>query len=180
VKGLPELTPLVLHQSLSDRFGLREVRPLDGEEREQTLKRLLEEELAVEGKEGKVFGVFGRECGFWLLNSREDVSDQEDLPIVEHLLGELDVSILHQQVIIPLLGTDSQVTGEAGGIRYLSDPYEALRSVEKGESDAAFFLNPANIDEIMTLGKAGGRMPQKSTFFYPKPITGLVINKLDA
>jgi uncharacterized protein (DUF1015 family) len=180
VKGLEGLNVLKLLQTLSDRFLLREVKSLTGETPRQTLKRLLERELENEGREGKAFGMYGKECGFWILRSMEDQSDQEDLPIADHLLSELDVTILHQQVIIPLLGIDSRETGEAGGIRYTSDPYEALAVVESSESDAAFFLNPANIDEIMAIAGAGGRMPQKSTYFYPKPITGMVINKLDA
>ncbi len=180
VEGLKELNVLKLLQTLSDRFLLKEVKSLPGEPSSQTLKRLLERELESECREGKAFGMYGRECGFWILRSMRDERDQEDLPIADHILGELDVSILHQQVIIPLLGTDSRKTGEAGGIRYTSDPYEALAAVERSESDAAFFLNPADIDEIMAIAGAGGRMPQKSTYFYPKPITGMVINKLGA
>jgi uncharacterized protein (DUF1015 family) len=72
-----------------------------------------------------------------------------------------------------------QKDGEGDLISYTPDPYEALRMLEKGESDIAFFLNSTRIDEIMAIARAGGRMPQKSTYFYPKPITGMVINKLD-
>ncbi len=179
IKGLEELNRLKLHQTLSGKFVLQEIKPHPGEERCKTLKRLLEMELLDNAKEGKVFGMYGRECGFWILESIEDKRGQEDLPIVEHLLSELDVSILHRHVIIPLLGTDSLKTGEEGGVRYISDPYEALDMVERQESDAAFFMNPIALEDIMAIAQTGGRMPQKSTFFYPKPITGMVINKLD-
>lgn len=180
VKGLPDLNGVRLYQTLSERFLLKEFKPLADETTDRTLTRLLEQELVVEGRDAKVFAMFGRECGFWLLKGKEDESYQGDLPIADHLLGELDVSILHQHVIEPLSGADSPATADEGRMSYTSDPYRALNAVERGEGDVAFYLNPVTIDKIMAIGRAGGRMPQKSTCFYPKPITGMVMNKLDS
>ena len=49
--------------------------------------------------------------------------------------------------------------------------------VDSGESDVAFFMNPTLIDQVRRLAEKGIRLPQKATFFYPKLLSGLVINK---
>jgi uncharacterized protein (DUF1015 family) len=64
-------------------------------------------------------------------------------------------------------------------IRYLHDEEEALKAVDRGEYQAAFLLNPPRPEEIVAVSQQGEKMPQKSTYFYPKTLTGLVINKID-
>ena len=54
---------------------------------------------------------------------------------------------------------------------------EAIESVQSGESQCAFLLNPTRVTEIRDVAAAGEKMPQKSTYFYPKLITGLVMNQ---
>ncbi len=55
---------------------------------------------------------------------------------------------------------------------------EAIESVQNGSCNAAFLLNATRVDEIAAVASAGEKMPQKSTYFYPKLITGLVMNKI--
>ena len=87
----------------------------------------------------------------------------------------LDVSILHKQVLAPLLSSKS----DEQEILYTKDDHEALDLVRKGQARAAFLLNATKIGEVKDIASAGERMPHKSTYFYPKPLTGLVINQLD-
>ena len=56
---------------------------------------------------------------------------------------------------------------------------EAVASVQSGESQCAIFVNPTRVGEIRDIAAAGEKMPQKSTYFYPKLITGLVMNEMD-
>ena len=56
---------------------------------------------------------------------------------------------------------------------------EAVESVKSGKSQCAFILNPTRVTEIRDVAAAGEKMPQKSTYFYPKLITGLTMNRLD-
>jgi len=56
---------------------------------------------------------------------------------------------------------------------------EAISSVNEKASQAAFILNPTRISEIRDVASEGEKMPQKSTYFYPKLITGLVMNKMN-
>ena len=56
---------------------------------------------------------------------------------------------------------------------------EALSRVDSGEFDLAFFMNATHVSDVRTLAEKGVRLPQKSTFFFPKLLSGLVINKFD-
>ena len=62
---------------------------------------------------------------------------------------------------------------------YTRDLNEALSTVENDEMQCAFILNPTRVEEIGAVAAAGEKMPQKSTYFYPKLITGLVMNNLE-
>lgn len=96
---------------------------------------------------------------------------------VSAVLRELDVSALHTLVFGHILGLTPEQ--QARFISYTQDEERALQSVETGSADAAFILNPPRPDEILAVALQGEKMPQKSTYFYPKLYTGLVINKID-
>ena len=109
----------------------------------------------------------------------------KDTAVMEKLLPEksqayrtLDVSILHSLVLEKLLGIDKENMANQRNLTYTRDAAEAAASVEKGESCACFLLNPTRVEEIGQVAAAGEKMPQKSTYFYPKLITGLVMNPL--
>ena len=63
-------------------------------------------------------------------------------------------------------------------VRYTRDTQQALQAVQKGEAQVAVLLNPTRVRQICDVAEADDRMPQKSTYFYPKLITGLVMNPL--
>ncbi len=93
-------------------------------------------------------------------------------------LWALDVSVLHNQVLDKCLGIDKENMAAQRNLKYTRDIEEAVESVRKGESSAAFILNATKVEEIKSVSLAGGKMPQKSTYFYPKLKTGLVINTI--
>lgn len=90
----------------------------------------------------------------------------------------LDVSILHA-VLEELLGIDRKKLEEEAHVSYERYAEEAVRAVDTGEFQCAFFLNPTKASEVARVAGNGERMPQKSTDFYPKLYTGLVLNKLN-
>lgn len=95
-------------------------------------------------------------------------------------LRDLDVSALHLLILAHILGIppEEQVQGEV--ISYSQDEERVLKAVDKEDYQAAFILNPPKPEEILAVVQRGEKMPQKSTYFYPKLISGLVINKIDA
>jgi uncharacterized protein (DUF1015 family) len=92
---------------------------------------------------------------------------------------DLDVSTLHLLILDQILGltSEQQVSGE--NIRYTQDDESALQAFEKEDYQAVFILTPPKAEEILATVSTGEKMPQKSTYFYPKLLSGLIINKID-
>jgi len=86
---------------------------------------------------------------------------------------KLDVTILHNFVLKKLLS----LKDTEGNIKYVRDASLARTLVEEGEYKIAFLLNPTRVRQVKDVAEKGNMMPQKSTYFYPKLLTGLVINK---
>jgi uncharacterized protein (DUF1015 family) len=84
-------------------------------------------------------------------------------------LNSLDVVLLHELILKRDLGITD--------VAYEMNANEAIRRVHDGDFDAVFFLNPTGVDDVEKAALAGLRMPPKSTYFYPKLLTGMVINK---
>jgi uncharacterized protein (DUF1015 family) len=92
---------------------------------------------------------------------------------------QLDLSCLHSIVLDRLLGLDAEKVREQTNIRYLRDAAEAVEQVHRGEADVAFLTNPVPMEQLREVAFAGDVMPQKSTDFFPKLLSGLTIYALD-
>jgi uncharacterized protein (DUF1015 family) len=112
-----------------------------------------------------VFGFFKNSGEFWnLLKYKEG-----DLWDVHPDVREIDVIILHELILGKLL----HITD----IEYEMDIQKAVDKVRSGQFGAAFFLNPTRVEDVEKAALSSVRMPPKSTYFYPKLLTGVVINK---
>lgn len=85
----------------------------------------------------------------------------------------LDVAILHRFIFQHVLG----IKDSDENIEFVKSPEESSKLVDKGAFKAAFFLNPTEVEQVKRIAKLGEKMPRKATYFYPKPISGAVINK---
>lgn len=92
--------------------------------------------------------------------------------------GQLDVSFLHQAVLDGLLGLDEADVREQRHLRYARGLDAAVQQVRSGAAAAAFLLHPVPVSEVARIAFAGGVMPQKSTDFYPKLLSGLTIYRV--
>jgi uncharacterized protein (DUF1015 family) len=90
----------------------------------------------------------------------------------------LDVSVLHGLVLEQALGIDRAAQEAQTNIDYVKDTAKALRRVAAGEGQVAFLMHPTRIDQVKAVADASEFMPQKSTFFYPKIASGVVINPI--
>ncbi len=113
----------------------------------------------------RVFGFFRRGSSLWHILTYKGGNLSEILPE----LREIDVIILHELVLKKILKTTD--------IGYEMDIARALDKVKSGEFGAALFLNPTKVEDVEKAALSSVRMPPKSTYFYPKLLTGLVINK---
>jgi len=88
----------------------------------------------------------------------------------------LDVSILQQLVFRGALRLTPQ---DEERLVYIKDEEDAMAAVARGDGELAFLLNPPKVAEVKDVARVGDRMPHKSTYFYPKPLTGLVLNVME-
>jgi uncharacterized protein (DUF1015 family) len=88
-------------------------------------------------------------------------------------LKKLDVSLLHSVIFEQLLGLQGY-----DQITYTRDPFEATRLTDEGAA-AAFLMTPPSVEDMRTIALGGEKMPQKSTYYYPKILSGLVLWSLN-
>lgn len=137
--------------------------------------------LKTGGKKQRLIGAsFKRDPRYLILRLKNKRIMQRLAKELSAPLRELDVSTLHLLILETILGLTPEQQTSGDNIRYSQDEELVLQAVEKEDTQAAFILNPPKAEEILTIAAQGDKMPQKSTYFYPKLISGLVINKIDA
>lgn len=127
-------------------------------------------------KAGYAFGAYFGGSDYYLLNL-EDISDINRFIKLDRSINwkKLDVSILHNFVLKRIL----KIKETDGNISYLRDADLAAEKVGSGEYKLALFLNPTKLEQVRNIAQAGEKMPHKSTYFYPKLLSGVVVNKFD-
>jgi uncharacterized protein (DUF1015 family) len=95
-------------------------------------------------------------------------------------VSELDVSVLHREILQRELGLEEAILEQERYVSYSRDVQMVLDQVARGAAQAAFLLRPPAVADVVAVANAGEVMPQKSTYFYPKPASGIVFNPLGA
>lgn len=140
----------------------------------------LSERLAqTHGGETPAFGLLlPGEQGFLLVADADALRDRMRREPVSTAVQRLDAAALHAAILADRLGLDP--LADAGErILYTKEPADALSQVRSGAVQAAFLLRPTRLDQLAAVATAGDVMPQKSTYFYPKLLTGLAFYSLD-
>jgi len=94
-------------------------------------------------------------------------------------LQQLGLVVLHEVVLNRLLGIGQEAMAKQTNLVYVKDDGDVFDAVASGRVQAGFVVKPATVGQVLAVSESGGVMPQKSTFFYPKIMTGLVFNPLD-
>lgn len=116
---------------------------------------------------------------FYLLTLRENVDEILDEYEVPDVLKKLDLTVLHKVLISKEFGYTQEEQMAQDGILYIKQESEAFDMIDNGKAEASFIMAYPKIKDIQEISQAGYRMPQKSTYFYPKLLSGIVINPLD-
>jgi len=134
-------------------------------------------------REKRAIGVYpAPEAGkraFYLLALREGVNLAQLLPNVSPLQRELDVVLLHEGILEPALGITPQAVTAEANLTYEREASAALEAVDSGRAQISFLLNPCDVEQVMKIATAGEVMPQKSTDFYPKLMSGITMYRVD-
>lgn len=92
--------------------------------------------------------------------------------------ARIEAAMIERLVLVPALGTDQAALAHDGLLTYTKDAAEAWDLVRSGRAGAAFVLRPTATGEVADVAEAGGTMPQKSTYFFPKLLTGIAFYPL--
>jgi uncharacterized protein (DUF1015 family) len=117
---------------------------------------------------------------FYLLTLRPEADLAQILPGLSPLQRELDVVLLHQGILEPALGVTPQAVSSEANLSYEREASAALDAVDRGAAQVAFLLNPVDVDLVMDVATGGEVMPQKSTDFYPKLLSGITMYRVEA
>ena len=147
------------------------------EARKNFLARLASE------KPKRAIGVYPREeaqnRAFFVLTLRPGVNLSQLLPMVSPLQRELDVVLLHEGILEPALGITPQAVKAEANLTYEREAGAALEAVDRGKAQISFLLNACDVEQVMKVATAGEVMPQKSTDFYPKMLSGITMYRVD-
>ena len=176
----PGLVVFPTHRIVRDLESFDEKALLSSCEAEFTVEEMAADKLqagldAAYQKGDVAFGFVGKKISALLT--------LKDIAVMEKIMAgagkavrELDVSVLHSLILEQHLKIDKENMAKQINLTYTRSTDEALAAA-KGSANCAFLLNPTRVEEIAAVAAAGDKMPQKSTYFYPKLITGMVMNK---
>jgi len=189
----PGLTVLPAHRAL---FNLTDFHPRKFEEdlnryfnieridfskkSEPADRRTVLETMASRADHAHVFGMRVKdEHSYYLLTLRNEADMDAVIPGRSAAYRHLDVSILHHLIIDRLLGIKMETHKLGLNIEYIKDADDAVKRVHDGSVEVVFLMNPTKVTEVRDVASVGERMPQKATYFYPKLLSGLVVNVLE-
>jgi uncharacterized protein (DUF1015 family) len=167
VHSLANFDPAAFARAAEQFF---DVKPLADAETANWLAELAKEQ-------GPAFVAVTR-SGAFLLRSKPEATAAA-LADVPERQRQLDLTHLHSIVLDRLLGLDAEKVREQTNIRYLRDADDAVEQVRRGEADVTFLTNPVTMEQLREVAFAGDVMPQKSTDFFPKLLSGLAIYALE-
>ena len=167
VFGLKGFSPAAFLEQAKEFFNVQSVTAEDA----LALTRLLARQT------GTAFVAITR-LGYHLLKAKPEAVAQALARLPERQ-RRLDLTQLHSLVLEQLLGITAEAIREQQNLRYVRDAGEAMEQIWREEADVAFLTNPITLGQLREVAFAGDVMPQKSTDFYPKLLSGLAIYALD-
>lgn len=171
-----------LLSDLEERFDVVEFGFDSTKTKTQARQEMLDRMRAEHDNDKKAFGIYSSDDAFYVAILKD--SRAMDTVVPDKSLGwrTLDVSILHKLILEELLRLDEEKQTQGQNIQYVKDTPTAIDDsidrIDTGQAQVAFFMNPVKIQQLKMVTDVGERMPQKSTYFYPKVYSGLTINKL--
>ena len=170
-RGIRNLTDFDLSRFLSR---------LDPSFEVQKVVDLPELELTLQENGAQIGLVAEKNPTYYVLRLREEMkSDSTFMPGITGPARELDVNVLHEGILGPNLGIGAQELASEKHVDYFRDRGELISRLGEGHYQLAFILNPTSLQQVHEISEQGEKMPQKSTDFYPKLLTGLTFMKME-
>ncbi len=155
-----------------------------GDDAEKAIARAKFLKRLVETRDQRSIGVYpavqSRKRAYYVLTLRYGANLAQLLPNVSPLQRELDVVLLHDGILEPALGITPQAVTSEKNLAYEREAAAALDAVDRGAAQIAFLLNACAVEQVMRIATGGEVLPQKSTDFYPKLLSGITMYRIDA
>lgn len=136
-------------------------------------------QLSAAGASGHVYGLFLKDGRFLLLSWKPGLDVEKEVTgDYSQAYKSLDVTVLHKVLIEKSLGIAPDRDSIERNLTFAKDPMEAVRLVDSGAASLAIFMNATPVEQVRQVADRGEKMPQKSTYFYPKPYSGVVMNRI--
>jgi uncharacterized protein (DUF1015 family) len=182
VGKLRDFDPVKLIASLKKNFEITEYKFGPQAGNKAAAKQKMLSQMKAERINGKiVFGIYSGKVFYTAVLKNKQAMDSASSSL-SNSWKSLDVSVLHKLVLEELLGLNDEQLAGGGNVEYIKDTNnaidESIAEIDKGRKQAAFFMNPVKMEQLKAVIDAGEKMPQKSTYFFPKIYSGLTINKL--
>ncbi len=182
VGNLRDFDAAKLITALKGNFEIVEYKfgPKNGDKTAAKQKML--SQMKVEYSNGKIaFGIYSNKVFYTAILKNKQAMHSASSSL-SNSWKSLDVSVLHKLILEELLGLNDEQLASGGNVEYIKDTNnaidESVAEIDKGRKQAAFFMNPIKMEQLKAVTDAGEKMPQKSTYFFPKIYSGLTINKL--
>lgn len=181
------LTILPIHRALHNLHGLTldsllkelqkffEVKQISGSD-----SKVILNELEKLGADSHAYAMITKDPNQTYLISlkKSQWTNSEIAKKISPSLRNLDVTVLHRVIFEELLKITPEAQAGEKNIIYWKETQKAIDETRKGHCELTFLLNPTRIEQMEEVANAGEKMPQKSTFFYPKIVSGLVLHSL--
>jgi len=171
-----------LIEKLSKDFELTRYRFDSPQGKSDAREKMLEQMRAGHDNNRNAFGIYGGDGSFYVAVLKNTEAMDGAAPERSDAWRSLDVSVLHKLILEQVLGIGEEQLAEGRHLEYVKDNSNAIgelvSKVDAGLKQVVFFMSPTKVEQIQMVAEHGERMPQKSTYFYPKVYTGLTINKL--
>lgn len=182
VAGLADFDIASVIEKIGAQFDVAEYSFADDAEKKSTKKQMFTQMRSDFEQDKNSVGIYAADGKFYVAVLKDSESMNKIGPDMSDAAKGLDVNVLHLLVLDKVMGIgDKELAGQSN-IKYIKDIGDAIdqsiAKVDSGDSQVVFFMNPTRVDQVRDIAAANEKMPQKSTFFYPKIYTGLVINKL--
>jgi uncharacterized protein (DUF1015 family) len=145
-------------------------------------QKMLAQMKAEHDRDKNALGIYRGNSAFCVAVLKNSKAMDSAAPEKSRPWRSLDVSVLHKLILAELLDIREKQLAEGSNLEYVKDNSNAINEliaeIDRGQKQVVFFMNPTKIEQIKMVADHGERMPQKSTYFYPKIYTGLTINKL--
>lgn len=168
-------------EDLKAEFEITEFAFSSDAKRQQACRKMFEK--MQENDLENIFGLYAGTKAFYGIQLKDSKSMVELCPEMSEAGQRLDVNVLHKLILEKHLGICDAKLASQSHLVYIKDLGDAIdqsiAKVDSGENQGVFFMNSTRIEQVQAIAATGEKMPQKSTFFYPKIFSGLTVRKLD-